>query len=297
MSIDETGTLKMATWNVQGWDWKRVDNVEKTNTIIKYIKRMGWSVVSLTELHNDNPCIVYMDDLCFILGQRAGICLDMNARAAWMKGGQHLFFVHERIMHIELVTQRGRRLLAGSFYGFTGGLAMERLKYYQALKDAHEKYEGIAQFWPGDANAHISPYDGFDGLHNGKHGLRVPATVHGKQLLKELMMTKLALADSFKHSKSRGTWQHNRTRGWYELDIFVVGSAYSRSSSHHQADNMDFDMLGALKRPREDTPLESTKKKVGSGMLSTFASEFAATANTYSLFCGSHGLPHYPLMG
>ena len=81
----------------------------------------------------------------------------------------------------------------------------------------------------GDWNAHIGRDSKPDKVIIGPHTMRQCTSARGKTLEKWLRSQQLTKTDTHFYVPRRGTWQHNTTKQWYELDGMVTPiGTYSR---------------------------------------------------------------------
>ena len=90
----------------------------------------------------------------------------------------------------------------------------------------HKWLDNATQWWGGDFNSHI----GKDHANN-KHGLDTPTPASSRDFLDMLLTrTSLTVADWNLHCWKRGTWCHNITAKWYELDTFLTPNKDTRAA-------------------------------------------------------------------
>ena len=86
-------TVKFLNLNVQGWNWMRIDNFEKTRSILKLLRDTSTEVATLSEVHGadqEEPEVVYIEEFVFIIGRHSAVALGPRGRARWevyVRGG------------------------------------------------------------------------------------------------------------------------------------------------------------------------------------------------------------------
>ena len=112
--------------------------------------------------------------------------------------------------------------------GYTpaGAIAQEKRQHYSQAEWIHQRCSDRLQLWGGDWNGHISAHEQ-EAPHIGPFGISKQQTTQGGRILKEFLRhTKLSHVDSHRPCMHRGTWKHNLTAQWYELDGFFISSEY-----------------------------------------------------------------------
>ena len=224
-----SGGLKLGTVNAQGLQWNLVAHASKLKALIVTAQTHAFDAVLVSDLHFHDlqVHIVYVEQFCLICRGAVGVLLCNNLAQQWEYGGRKLF-AHDqsdRVLGVGL-TVHGRSLALVANYTPAGGsVGLKRDHYDQAWQlSTSISSQSYEQFWGGDWNGHISGFE-TDLRHVGNFGLCTPTTSGGRVLKEFLVRSSLRHVDSHRRFPCRGTWRHNQTKAWYELDSFAVSES------------------------------------------------------------------------
>ena len=221
----------IATVNTQGLNWMKIAHQDKLEILLELRRKYNWDVTCLTEIHNtDVPTgtnqyqMVFVQETLCILGRAAGIVLGHAARQAWEKSGRKVRVLHDRILGILLQSCGGLSWIY-SIYAPTGVTAAQYDEFLSIIENnIITKHEDLSEafYLVGDWNAHIGRDSKNDKVTIGPHTMRQCTSARGKTLEKWLRSQQLTKTDTHFYVPRRGTWQHNITKHWYELDGMVT---------------------------------------------------------------------------
>ena len=108
-SLQHASSLNLATLNVQGWNWSRLDpwNTDKAAELVSLGRQHDWDVLALSDLHTAgemeiwennsrtarrvqrdvSQAIVAMEEFILVTGQRSGFLLSPAVAEAWRDNG------------------------------------------------------------------------------------------------------------------------------------------------------------------------------------------------------------------
>ena len=209
----------------------KITHQDKLETLLELRRRYNWDVTCITEIHNtDVPTetnqyqMVFVQETLCILGRAAGIVLGHAARQAWEKSGRKVRVLHDRILGIPLQSCGGLSWIY-SIYAPTGVTAAQYDEFLKIIENnIITKHEDLSEafYLVGDWNAHIGRDSKNDKVTIGPHTMRQCTSARGKTLEKWLRSQQLTRTDTHFYVPRRGTWQHNITKQWYELDGMVT---------------------------------------------------------------------------
>ena len=204
----------------------------KLQDLIRSARSLRLDVVFLTDLaQRSELSVVYVEELCLVCRGRVGVLLRAHFAAAWERAGRRTLCIDETERMLGVVLPVAGRLTC-FFANYTpaGAQVGEKRAYYAQVKSLHLQARDMQalQVWGGDWNGHITSGEA-EGGFIGPFGVSKQATTPGGRILKEFLRgSDLAHVDSHQLCRSRGTWRHPVTGGYYEIDSFMV----SRSDLH-----------------------------------------------------------------
>ena len=221
----------IATVNTQGLNWMKIAHQEKLETLLEIRRKYNWDVTCITEIHNTDVPIetnhyqmVFVQETLCILGRTVCIVLGHAARQAWEKSGRKVRVLHDRILGIPLQSC-GSLSWIYAIYAPTGVTAAQYDEFLKIIENnIISKHEDLSEafYLVGDWSAHIGRDSKNDKVTVGPHTMRQCTSARGKTLEKWLRSQQLAKTDTHFYVPRRGTWQHNITKQWYELDGMVT---------------------------------------------------------------------------
>ena len=140
------------------------------------------------------------------------------------KSGRKVRVLHDRILGIPLQSCGGLSWI----YAIYAPTSVTAAQYDDLLKIIENniitKHEDLSEafYLVGDWNAHIGRDSKNDKVTIGPHTMRQCTSPRGKTLEKWLRSQQFAKTDTHFYVPRRGTWQHNKTKQWYELDGMVT---------------------------------------------------------------------------
>ena len=158
------------------------------------------------------------------MGRTTGIVLGHAARQAWEKAGRKVRVLHDRILGIPLQSCGGLSWIY-SIHAPTGVTAAQYNEFLNIIEtNINTNHDDLSEafYIIGDWNAHIGRDSKPDKVIIGPHTMRQSTSARGKTLEKWLRSQLLTKTDTHFYIPRRGTWQHNTTKQWYELDGMVT---------------------------------------------------------------------------
>ena len=176
-SLQQASSLSLATLNVQGWNWSRLDpwNTDKAADLVSLARQHGWDVLALSDLHTSageveiwennsrtarrvqrdvSNAIVALEEFILVAGQRSGFLLSPAAAEAWRDSGCAKELSDDgRLLrlHINILDQR---------YDFVSGYAptgdtQGRRNFLESASAFLSARPHALQLWLGDWNGHV----------------------------------------------------------------------------------------------------------------------------------------------
>lgn len=146
----------------------------------------------------------------------------------WEKGERQTWKEGERVLGVGWEAG-GRRIAAKAVNMPTTPTVGPRREAYEQARRVHDRIgEDWVQIWAGGRNADVEHgRKEIEGL--GERGLPTQTTLGGRVFGSWLQQVRMWQVDSHKPINKRGTWRHNRTKQWYELDHFTVSAGVKRA--------------------------------------------------------------------
>ena len=232
-SLRPSHGLKLCTMNLQGFFWSKLSHRPKLQQLIGVLRKHDVDMAFLSDLHFFPPealQVVWIEEFCFVLRGRVGFALRASVAMASEQSGRPFLHVNsDRLLSLGF-SIHGEYVHFTANYTPAGQSASEKRQHYQEAQKLHLQCLDVSSFqiWSGDFNGHVAAGEAEPEVL-GSHGLTSPSTTAGGRILKEFLRgTQLCHVDSFHDCNARGTWKHNLTHEFYELDVFLI----SRSHAH-----------------------------------------------------------------
>ena len=215
----------LGTINTQGLTWSRVSHRPKLQSVLTLARAQHVDILCLTEMHSSTVSleVVYLEEFVVVCRGGVGLLLRLPFAMLWEQGERKVFYedASGRMLGIAFCYQ-GRDVVVGANYSPASAEVGHRRSHMGEFLSLFRRIQAqnFEQLWGGDWNAHLKG-DGIASSNFGPRGLQTDTTMGGRVLREALTSTPLIHLDSFAAIKFRGTWQHNQTKKWYELDFFV----------------------------------------------------------------------------
>ena len=241
--LSTVGNLTVATINVQGWNWHKLDdrNRDKAAGVLAAARSGDWDVACLSDMHctytdshmhTGTDVVVALEEYLIVIGDKSAVLLSPAAQQAWREAGcrKQMCNATGRMMCVFLII-KGQEYAITSIYApdQSKGTVL-RKQFFDCAEEWRESFhQNALQLWAGDWNSHV----GRDACscHRpglGRYALLTPTQRPGKELLQWVCNgPELDLADSFHNVWKRGTWLHRSrttqdTTTWFELDVIFM---------------------------------------------------------------------------
>ena len=180
--------------------------------------------------------VVYVEEFCFVLRGRVGIVLKASLAQCWERAGRILHHTDsDRLLAIELPLFSQWISLVSNYTPASSKIGDKR-EHYSFARVMHQlcgRQGEAVQLWGGDWNGHISAGEA-ESQTIGSLGISSVETTPGGRVLKEFLRgTALSHVDSHRPCRCRGTWRHNLTNAWYELDSFLISTSHLHQINPH----------------------------------------------------------------
>ena len=230
-----SGGLAVGTLNVQGLHWARLSHRPNLAAVIHTARESHLDILCLSELHFTDLQlnVVYIEEFVLIVRGAVGLLLRKPYAMLWEQSGRKTFWEDSsgRLLAVAFCYQ-SRQLCFGSNYSPACPEVGPRREHMSTFLTLFRRLASLdfEQLWGGDWNGHIS-CEPATSKHFGARGLATPTTMGGRVVREGITGTPLMLLDSFAAIKYRGTWRHNQTNSWYELDYFIGTAAFSANDA------------------------------------------------------------------
>ena len=234
--IHEYDDLCIGTWNAQGADWSLLDerHVAKFVCLVEVIRESKIYVMCLTDLHGKMDeragvdtrfCTCMVEEFLLVQCGCVGFFMTPAVYKVW--GGHAQCWDNDgRVATMDIQVGSCFLRISSVYLPPVGGEnKIVRQQVLEAvLRVQTDTGDGYCVVFGGDWNSHIGRDDA-----DGGQALVKQTSEGGKMMsrwLAEDMLDKMAIVDHRLPARNRGTWCHSRTGEWYELDYFLVSSAY-----------------------------------------------------------------------
>ena len=237
-SLQHASSLNLATLNVQGWNWSRLDpwNTDNAAELVSLARQHDWDVLALSDLHtcageieiwenssrtarrvqrDVSQAIVAMAEFILVAGQRSGL-LSPAVAEAWRDSGCAKELSDDgRLLRLNInILDQRYDFVSG--YAPTGDTRGRRDFFESASAFLSSARPNALQLWLGDWNGHVGRFSAAPFTVQGRFGLSTPTTAAGRELLQwlEESSPSLQVADSYSRTGHRGIWRLVRGHSW-----------------------------------------------------------------------------------
>ena len=227
------GILSLATLNVQGLSWSRVDNKLKLRRLVQDARENHWHCLILSDLHLSvrTQSEVRLEVVCieeFVLLQRGkvGFLLSQCMLKVWNQSGRRTVHLEETDRLLAMAFKlHDREYVIGAGYCPTQSKHKERLDFFTAFNTLEEKCrKSDVQIWAGDWNTHFRQDSGYEEWC-GPFCLHTPTVRRHEDMLESMQKSGMRQVDSCMPCRHRGTWFSHINKKYYENDYFVCNKA------------------------------------------------------------------------
>ena len=230
-SLRSSKGVRFSTMNTQGLNWQKLLHRPKLQEVLRILRRHSFDCMFLTDMHSEfvTTQVLYVEEFCFVIRGRVAIVLNASLAQLWEKSGRRVHSTDsDRLLAVEF-PHFDHNLYLVCNYTPAGCKIGEKREHYTYARALHAKCDSSTagvQLWGGDWNGHISSSES-EAPVIGTYGIsQVPTTAGGRVLKEFLRGTNLSHVDSHRPCKCRGTWRHNITHDWYELDSFLISAPH-----------------------------------------------------------------------
>ena len=230
-SLRPSRGLRFSTMNTQGLNWQKLSHRPKFQEVLRILRCHSFDCMFLTDIHSESLTtqVVYVEEFCFVIRGRVAIVLKASLAQLWEKAGRRVHSTDsDRLLAVEFPHFAHTLCLVCNYTPASCKIGDKR-EHYTYARALHAKCGSSTagvQLWGGDWNGHISSSE-LEAPLIGTYGIsQVPTTAGGRVLKEFLRGTTLSHVDSHRPCKCRGTWRHNMTQAWYELDSFLISTSH-----------------------------------------------------------------------